>query len=324
MSSHDPTTVVLRGVIRSNTIWPDGSSDADTLRLFVDPTTPWAWIRQAGRTRVLRGLERAVVHGTVVRPVLSGANAVTVRLEGVDAPELHYRAPSPARHDLRDDEPHTSPTYRQPFGEYASAALRTFFRTFGESVPVEVTSQVESISDAFDTYGRFIGNVHVLAQPQPSSVNRWLIKQGLAFPAFYTSTPEEQIRELTRLAKQACQRELGIWSYYSIDIRPACRTRLYRGKHVALRAETASVYLPKLFRRRVAWYESNIATGNRVSFYKYLEAREDSFVRRDEFLSKRAHPADKHQLAEALCGTELVLNPWDFVFDERPAQLRFR
>ena len=92
-----PNELVLRGHVDVRTVWPDGSSDADTLRLFVDPSTTWASFRKNGVTRPVRGLARAVVHGSVVRPVLSPTKAITIRLQGIDAPELHYRAPAPPR-----------------------------------------------------------------------------------------------------------------------------------------------------------------------------------------------------------------------------------
>jgi endonuclease YncB( thermonuclease family) len=320
-----PNLLLLQGHVDVRTVWPDGSSDADTLRLFVDPSTTWATFRKNGVTKPVRGLDRAVVHGSVVRPVLSPTNAISIRLQGIDAPELHYRAPAPPRTDVHE-EPRHAPTYRQRFGEMSSAALHDFLASFGEFLEVEATSRVDAIGDAFDTYGRFVGDVFVIANGQRINVNDWLVARGWAFPTFYTSMSGEEIIHLTKLAQRARAAERGVWARYTSAAIPPDPRRVYRGKRAALRDELGLVCLPKLFRRRVAWREANLTTGAQNGFHAYLQHRDDQVVLRRDFLAaQRAGTLiETRPLLEFMNGNELVVPPWDLVFSERPAELRFR
>lgn len=321
-----PSLLTLRGHIDVRTVWPDGASDADTLRLFVDPSTTWATLRKNGVTRPVKGLDRAVVHGSVVRPVLSPTKAITIRLQGVDAPELHYRAPSPPRAEPLDDEPRFAPTYRQPFGETSSEALHEHLASLGEFLEVEATSHVDTIADAFDTYGRFVGDVFVLVDTKRLHLNRWLVARGLAFPTFYVSMSIEEIDLLTKLAQRACSARRGVWSTYTSVSTPPDPRRLYRGKHVTLHHEVGAVGLPKLFRRRVGWREANLSTGPQRSFATYLRSRADRVVLRHDFFTARqtGTPIETQPLVDLMNGNELVVLPWDLVFEERPAVLRVR
>jgi endonuclease YncB( thermonuclease family) len=320
-----PNLLVIRGHVDVRTVWPNGASDADTLRLFVDPSTTWATFRKNGVVRRVRGLERAVVHGSVVRPVLSPTKAITIRLQGIDAPELHYRAPAPPRSDVHE-EPRHAPTYRQPFGEMSSAALHDLLASFGEFIEVEATTPVDAIGDAFDTYGRLVGDVFVIADGQRINVNDWLLVRGWAFPTFYTSMSGEEIRHLTKLAQRARAAERGVWARYTSAALPPDPRRVYRGKHAVMRDELGLVCLPKLFRRRVGWREANLTTGRLNSFHAYLQQRDDQVVLRRDFLAaQRAGTLiETRPLLDFMNGKELVVPPWDLVFSERSAELRFR
>ncbi len=70
-----------RGTVSASQFWPEGSSDADTVKILVHQ------VRYAGRpTRVF---DDAIVM-PIGKPPIDALGRMTVRLEGIDAPELHY------------------------------------------------------------------------------------------------------------------------------------------------------------------------------------------------------------------------------------------
>src|SRR5207237_209867 len=87
--------------------WPDGTSDADTLHVLPDDVAQVAIDRQPALPSAF--FVDALANG---HPVVR-AHTLTVRLEGVDAPELHYRPPGS-----------NAPVFRQAGAERAVLALR--------------------------------------------------------------------------------------------------------------------------------------------------------------------------------------------------------
>src|SRR5688572_14866947 len=74
--------LIVRGTLDPSQFWPSGKSDADTAHVLVEAVY---W--KSTKTKLL---ERALVHGKVTKPALRNGK-VTVRLQGLDASELHYR-----------------------------------------------------------------------------------------------------------------------------------------------------------------------------------------------------------------------------------------
>src|SRR6266478_1282216 len=82
----------VAGMIEVDQFWPNGTSDADTAKLLVSvtdgafrfrphPGAPFA------TTHVFDG---ATVKGKTTKPVVDAKGRVTIRFQGIDAPELHY------------------------------------------------------------------------------------------------------------------------------------------------------------------------------------------------------------------------------------------
>ena len=86
------------GRIDLHQFWPLGESDADTTKLVVRLAPSASRFRPAlGRAfHVTRAFDDAIVIGKIRRPAIDAKGRVVVRLQGVDAPELHYR-PASAR-----------------------------------------------------------------------------------------------------------------------------------------------------------------------------------------------------------------------------------
>jgi len=121
----------VRGTVAFDQFWPSGTSDADT-------------------TKILVRVER---------------DGFRFRKQGG---ELHYRPPSALARDARSPKQHAAylvwnHEYRQPLAETGTVALRAFLADTGRSpVPCVVRTQVDEPGEVFDTYGRFVGDIHVV------------------------------------------------------------------------------------------------------------------------------------------------------------------
>lgn len=230
----------LRGTVAPDDVFPEGHSDADTLHVTLAASRAACRFRRApGEAWVPVQLERAVVFGRGRRAVLDGRGRVTVRLEGLDAPELHLRG---AR----------GVNLRQPYAMSAAQALHTRLRRLGPGrLDCRVWTAVDSPADAFDTYGRLVGVVVVQGARAELDVNAWLLAQGWALPSFYTSTPLPQMTAYARLAAGARGARRGLWA--SGEARRLSLDGALRFPPPAGDLDTrAPVLMPKLF-RRAAW-----------------------------------------------------------------------
>jgi endonuclease YncB( thermonuclease family) len=114
--------------------------------------------------------------------VIDKNGRITVRLQGIDAPELHYRAGP-----LAKSRPEVTPAKRQEFNalnkiarrqywaETATVALaRKLANLDNAKVACEVYSLVDHPYELVDTYGRVVGNVRVGTDFR-IDVNVWLV-----------------------------------------------------------------------------------------------------------------------------------------------------
>ena len=205
---------------RSRKPWVTGSSDADTSTLVVQAKPGSFRFRESlkGRAKVTRAFEGATVVGRVRKEAIDEQHRIVVRLQGIDAPELHDRAPCLVPSAERSDAQKAafssvSGDYRQPFGETATLALRAFLGIgVSESasdvdlervVPCILRSRIDEPNEAFDTYGRFVADVIVKKGGQEVSLNHWLAKSGWAVPALYASMSAEEIDGFVELGDHA-------------------------------------------------------------------------------------------------------------------------
>jgi len=175
--------------------------------------------------------------------------SVQLRLEGIDAPELHYRG------------------QRQP---RALAARRTLLRYLGfrrvESVAdiVCVCSPLMSkgaiVARRADTNGRVIAYVlpdqYVRAIPEGPctlhprhlawTANAEMLRSGDAYPMLYSTMPASERAVFRQLAREARAARRGLWAFD--------HTRSF-ALHAAAASQGALVF-PKLFRRCVAYLRS--------------------------------------------------------------------
>lgn len=328
--------VEVHGMINlSQFYYRGGRSDADTVkieltvesvRFRVDEQTPWLENLEVFGEGYVRG-----------NPVIDSQNRITVRLQGVDAPELHYHAKRgiPEK-DMTDDQRKNwkNKEFRQWGSAVATWKLATFLNAYEEALGLGIVkaiafSKVDSPSDVFDIYGRFVGDIIIPKAPRKNSnINQWLAREGWTFPSFYNSMSNDEIMSLMNISKKAKVAQSGVWRIYS-DVLLPFDTNLYLpGKSepfVDVLKDNGKVNPPKIFRRQVL-YEVNHRAGiyKESTLKKYLAKSKDKdyYFNTNDFLNDDVH-AKKQKLEDILeANGKIKLEPWDIVFEEKPAELK--
>jgi len=324
--------LIVNGTLDTRQFWPEGTSDADTTKILVN--VQGFQVREDGgairQTHVFDGAKVKGRSGT--RTVLNNAGKMTVRLQGIDAPELHYTAAplkggSGVSAALRKRYNEINEDFRQPLGETATVALRSLLTQGGEGeLACTAATFVEKPNDVFDTYGRFVGDIRVTLDGEELVVNQWLARNGWAFPGFYTSMSNDEIQTLLGAASAAKSTSL-LWKKYTGTIGTLNQKLTFRRGGVPnAAADKGPVLLPKLFRRLVAWTVAKKAKvpGTASSFLKNLQASAvaDAFFLTDDFLNQGAHAAVATSFPEHFSGAgKFQLKPDEMVFREAPSTL---
>lgn len=272
------------GTLNLTQFWPLGTSDADTVKLTLKLGADA--IRFEGkRTKVFA---QATIAG---KPVVGAKGQLTVRLQGIDAPELHYRPTfrKRTRPELSKLQP-VNGDFRQPLAETAVAALGAFLATAGaDPMPCIARTAVSKPGDVFDMYGRFIGDVYVRLGHVEVDLNHWLLQRGWAFPALYNSMTNDEIRAVLSLAQESERAQRGIWAHRARDEQKFDFERVFRkpGKSTPTK-DQGVVSFPKLFRRVSVWRVLSAAKLTTETFNGYLTAAPDGCYLTPDFLSLRA------------------------------------
>ena len=328
----------MTGKVDVGQFWPDGASDADTVNLEVkvasggfefqsDPSKPF---------KAISILDTALVKGSAAKatPVVDAKGIVRIRLQGIDAPELHYQLDArqlpkdttdAQRQDLKTKKCYRK--FRQPVGETAAAALGSKLSALGGMVDIEVLTEVDYPNEVFDTYGRFIGDIYVLT-PAKLNLNMWLVQNGWAYPTFYASMTRDEIEAYMAAAVAASKLtpKPPVWKQYSKKIGPLDETLLYQQPTATSKPQPANnsgpVVLPKLFRRLVSYAMCKKVGITRKSLAAFLAEKPDECYLTSEFLSQGSHAAQTRYLHEFVDakGTFKLL-PQDLVFREKPSKL---
>jgi endonuclease YncB( thermonuclease family) len=195
-----------RGVLRLAQFWPVGRSDADTTNITIALELEPAFVFRPDRgvetpTRVF---EDAHWDDRGTKKLVLGRNRDTlrVRLQGIDAPELHYGPPLPGRRD-----------FRQHLAETTVFALRAMLLELAagaKELRADVISFVDSPNEVFDVYGRYVGNIMVYADGFGVDLNYWLLEHGWAVPGLYNSMTERELAVARSLSAKAARENLGL------------------------------------------------------------------------------------------------------------------
>jgi endonuclease YncB( thermonuclease family) len=324
-----PRLLKIEGFIDIDQFWPDGASDADTTKIQLS-VQPGAFSYEFEpdvfrRTDVFEGAE---ARGTGRKKVISAGRKITVRLQGVDAPELHYKASalksSPEISAAERTAFNTLNRHerRQYLGETATVALADYLRTLGQGgIPCQFYSFVDAPGDVIDTYGRFVGNIMV-GPGFRTDLNLWLCKEGWVYPTFYSSMASDEIKLFLDAMAEA--RPKGrVWANYARDTRKIDLDLLYRapGATPDPAADVGPILMPKIFRRLLAFTIEKRVGIRGGSFRAYLKERRDECFALDDFLEQGPHAAEITTLDRLMSGVRFRPEPHELVFRKKPSSL---
>ena len=304
----------VKGTIDVRQFWPQGNSDADTVKVQVAfngfEFTPD--VKHNTPFQVTHVFDDAVIHGAVEKKAVHDGK-VTIRMEHLDAPELHYAAPFKGTRD-----------YRQYFGETATTKLCDIFASFNQDpVPCHVYSMVDYPNEVFDTYGRIIGQIFADPDGRNFNINQWLIEQGWAFPSIYNSASLDEITETLQHAQEARSEKRGVWAYLASEVANPDFSLFFRSKGTPHpEADIGPLVMPKLFRRQVQWHVSQIDSKRQMTFAEYLRTLSDGWVKMSAFLDDvHLKPSQKSSQLSCLVDAagKFELEPQDIVFFEKPS-----
>ncbi len=273
------THLQAHGSIDLAQFWPEGESDADTSKLLVDlgqrgftvqrPSDHSARPTQAYDEAFIRGAKKP--DGSYAHKLLINSKGqMTVRLQRVDAPELHI-TPGPLKGKSLSGSP-LFKKYRQAQGETATVQLHKHLQPMADGQG-KVMCTFDTMLDArkgpgeaLDKYGRFVGDL--LVGPHQENLNLWLLEHGLAVVALYDSMLGFEIDE--SLAAWRKGRRAGIRKMYRARFEPFDASSVYR-PHGAVQFEGDAKYIhPKYFRRYVTWFAHEGAGNINGSFGDFL------------------------------------------------------
>jgi len=318
----------VTGTLDLNQFWPAGQSDADTTKIILQVgLNAFRFQPHPGAAfSVTKVFEGAKVRGSFTKAPIDTKRRITIRLQGIDAPELHYRPATlskSATATQRAKFKEVNKEYRQHLGESGTVALSQLLKG-GNSTTLQCTvkTYVDTPNDVFDTYGRFVGDVLVRIGKKNIDINLWLARQGWAFPTFYTSMFDSEIQAF--LTAAATGRTKGrIWTEYHKKIPGFDPSLVFRrGGPINAAADPGPLTLPKLFRRQCTWraYKKAGVTSN--NFKGYLNEKRDALMLTSDFLVNGVHSSAPRFLDEFLqADGTFTVRPEDMVFMEKPSTL---
>lgn len=326
------STLAIQGTVDVEQFWPNGTSDADTTKIKLKISGGAVAIRHAGMRTFTptRAYQDAVVltgknpdGSAKTKPLINSKGEITIRLQRIDAPELHYRP------DARGSRGKLAGTglvqdYRQQQAETATARVGAHLQTFsGDSrVACQFTTELDPAQGptaAIDKYGRFVGDIVL---PDATNLNLWILQQGLAIIALYDSMLPDEINASIASWSTGRRARRGIARYYSDSFVPFDPQLLLRRPPASPKDERSGRFLhPKFYRRQTTWWAFSQVGLFDSDFPAWLEKRAERCHYLPEFqqLGKRA---GKYFLYErATDGDGLSWAPEDFIFEESPSSI---
>lgn len=317
----------VTGTIDIAQFWPDGSSDADTSTVLVDISkSAFKFQEHEGAPfKITRLFDNASVRGQGTKLAVKNGK-ITVRLQGIDAPELHYRPVAPRAYSAAQKAAFKkyNDNFRQTLGETAAAALGKMLGGTGTFKCV-VLSYVDKPNDVFDTYGRFVGEIVVTRAGKNTNINHWVLEKGWGFGTFYNSMVEGELDPMIKLVAKARKAKAGIYAYESNGPINSINFNLIHRKAAPPGwkplSDAGPVVMPKTFRRQSVWSVGKKAKTETGNFRAYLQKTPDSCFEMDDFVSQGS--AAKHRLlSEFFDGSsKFKSRPEDLVFVDKPSTL---
>ena len=315
----------VTGTIDTGQFWPRGTSDADTAVILVGVDAFQFQEKAGGPFKTTHAFEGALVHGRQgAKAPIDSQGRVRVRLQGIDAPELHYQ-PAPLGKSVKASLPKSvvdaysalSHKYRQHWAESAAMALLDFVSQSGkQSIACTVTTVVNEPTDVFDTYARLVGDIWLKQQ----NVNLWLVRQGWVYPSFYDSMKANEITAVLT-AWTAGKTKGRVAHALAKTVGTLDFNLLYRSganMNVVSGSDKGAVLYPKMYRRLVTWSVEKRAGVTNQTYQQFVAAGSDKYLRLADFSAKGKN-AKPYPLATVLgAGGSCNLHPESTVFVEDP------
>jgi endonuclease YncB( thermonuclease family) len=315
---------MIDGTVDVSQFWPVGESDADTVKLTITkPQTAFTFRASPGAKAVVtHAFDNAgmfqKVKGKQTFKALIRKGAITLRLQGIDAPELHVPPRVTGGKNFREFQ-----------GETSTVALGNQLKKGGKKgIQCQFVTEVSHPQEVVDKYGRFIGEI-IFNRGASNEWNicDWLAEQGWAFPAFYNSMSVMEIQRLQGKADAAQAAKRGIWRYLSNTIGPLDWNMVFRNKGpIDAAKDRGPVVFPKMFRRLCDYSErkkNGTVTGSLASFLAAGKSPDFCYQTKD-FLAAGGHPAAnlRKKLAQFVtAGDKYLAAPGGLVFAEAPSTI---
>lgn len=319
------------GSLDVSQFWPTGRSDADTTKLILDVAEDAIQFKRDDQSPFVatKVFNDAVVKGRGRNKAIRNGK-LTIRLQGIDAPELHYRPAALSTSEKKgltekqiDAFRDLLAEYRQYQGATAAKALHDYLGGFGEKIPGRAVTRVDTPNEVFDAYGRFVGDIEINDGAKVVNLNHWLVEQGWAFPTFYSSMNDAEIEAFIERAAKARGDKRGVWKLLSSKIEAFDFDLLEPEENDldVLKDDKGPVLFPKLYRRQANWAARRKAKATRQSFQDYLatasNGRPDSCFETDDFLKNGVFSATPRGFDEFVKdGKKVLFGPLELVFSE--------
>ena len=207
-----------------------------------------------------------------------------MRLQGLDAPELHYQPQVKGTKGKGVNHP-----FRQSLGETCADALHTFVSTFGQTeVPCEFLTVVSKPGEVCDVFGRMVGNIVLVRGGSRIDLNHWLMREGWVLPGFYNSMTKPEILALLVDHEAAKGDRRGLFSkkIVSTALAPFDSKRRERKGPTSFKpfSDNGRVNFPKFFRRQGERHVRAAIGENALAVRGPVATEPGSALPRDQFL----------------------------------------
>lgn len=349
--------VQISGKVDVFQYWPHDASDVDTLKFIPDlssatyfsdspPVNVGAFFQDGGIFQPDDNKPGEEKFRPIVRKF--GGIWLSVRLQGIDAPETHY-APN-FREGMFDGDyakwiaKHVSrqKSYRQPYGKLCTdlfgSGIREKFdiRSPGSTAPevlvdAKLKILADSINGAVDVFCRVVGYATLVGNGQEVVANDYALSNGFAFCSFYGSMAIEEMARLSELydahgaggaSKSHLRRNV---SRQLRDFEPELWTT--RSMRDTDRDDNGAdsfpskCFDPKMFRRCIDWVGRREALGEPAALLDYMRANSEEVAHRIDFVAAGGKWENSRKITMgSLIGEDgaFLYRPGDVVFESRP------
>jgi endonuclease YncB( thermonuclease family) len=327
------TNLRIKGHVEVSQFWPEGDSDADTTKILITVGNGSFLVKVPGAAAHVptRAYERAYMRGDK-KPdgtfkqdkLINAKNQITVRLQRVDAPELHI-SPGPIKgKSLKGTG--LFKKYRQRQSETGTNALRMFLKGLAGNdgkVPCVFDTNLDASKgpgEAVDKYGRFVGDILVGKPGQEINLNLWLLEQGWCIVALYESMLPDEIEQTLKAWRKG--KGKGSRKMYRAKFEPFEELEYRKPGSPVENEGTAKFIHPKYFRRYVTWFAHNSAGNFDGDYADFMLSKAEEVYDLHEFLDavNAGEKAPLYPLYDAdFDGDRVGWEPEQFIFLEAPS-----